>query len=110
MKRLAKGAPSWRFWRSCSGLNGPPVSNELSSGGYVAGFSRPGTLQPSFHFIGVQVAEARAFAELEDGVPAESVNRLYPRLIARDPQSVAGFVCDAEFRDIGTPRDSRDLA
>ena len=31
-----------------------------------------------FHFIGVQVASARAFATLEDGVPAESVNALYP--------------------------------
>ena len=35
MKRPAKGAPSWRFWRSCSDLNKPPVSNELSSGGCV---------------------------------------------------------------------------
>ena len=34
--------------------------------------------RPSFHFIGVQVARARAFAALADGVPAESVNALYP--------------------------------
>ena len=30
---------------------------------------------------------------------------LYPRLIAEDARSVAGFVSDASFSDIGTPRD-----
>ena len=58
--------------------------------GYVTGFSRAGTGGESFHFVGVQVAEARAFAALEDGVPAESVNALYPRLIAARPGSDRG--------------------
>ena len=74
----------------------------LSDSGHVTGFTRAGTPGESFHFVGVQVAEARTFASLEDGVPAESVN---PRLIARDARSVAGFVSDASFSDIGTPRD-----
>ena len=72
---------------------------------HVTGFSRAGTPGESFHFVGVQVAEARTFAPLDDGVPAESVNMLYPRLIARDARSIAGFVSDASFSDIGTPRD-----
>ena len=60
-----------------------------SPDGWITGFTRPRpaaqTEGPiSFHFIGVQVASARAFAQLEDGVPAESVNALYPRLISRE--------------------------
>jgi mannose-1-phosphate guanylyltransferase len=82
----------------------------LSDSGHVIGFTRAGTPGESFHFVGVQVAEARAFEALEDGVPAESVNMLYPRLIARDARSVAAFVCDASFSDIGTPRDYLDTS
>ena len=52
------------------------------SGGRVTGFTRAGAPGDSYHFIGVQIVEARAFAGLEDGVPAETVNGLYPRLIA----------------------------
>lgn len=88
----------------------------VSADGWVTGFARVRTTSPSpapasphgfhgFHFIGVQVARARAFAELADGVPAESVNALYPALIARDPHSIAAYVSDASFLDIGTPRD-----
>ena len=65
---------------------------------------------PTFHFIGVQIASARAFARLEDGVPAESVNALYPRLMAEQPGSVAGYVSQASFLDIGTPRDCLDTS
>ena len=82
----------------------------VSDDGWVTGFARAGRETPasetrSFHFIGVQVARARAFAELEDGVPAESVNALYPALIGRNPRSVAAYVSHASFLDIGTPRD-----
>lgn len=73
--------------------------------GRVTGFSRAGASATNFHFIGVQIADARAFESLKDGVPAESVNALYPRLIAAEPGSVRGFVCDASFHDIGTPAD-----
>ena len=65
---------------------------------------------PTFHFIGVQVARARAFARLDDGVPAESVNALYPRLIAEQPGSVAAYISRASFLDIGTPRDCLDTS
>jgi mannose-1-phosphate guanylyltransferase len=73
--------------------------------GWVRGFSRPGSSGPSYHFIGVQAARARAFASLEDGVPAESVMGLYPRLIGENPRAVRGYVVDAPFSDIGTPAD-----
>jgi len=78
---------------------------QVSADGYVTGFARAGAAGESFHFVGVQAAEARAFAGLQDGRPAESVNALYPRLMAADPGAIAAFVCDASFSDIGTPRD-----
>ena len=78
---------------------------QLSGDGCVTGFTRAGTAAESFHFIGVQIAEAEVFASLEDGVPAETVNRLYPRLIAERRQRILGFVSEASFKDIGTPRD-----
>jgi NDP-sugar pyrophosphorylase family protein len=73
--------------------------------GRVQGFTRPGAGAESFHFIGVQVVEPDVFADLEDGVPAESVGQVYPRMIANRPGSVAALVCEASFSDIGTPRD-----
>ncbi len=77
----------------------------LDDEGRVTGFTRRGSSTPSLHFIGVQAAEAEAFAQLPDGVPAESVNELYPRLMAERPGSVRGFVSRASFQDIGTPAD-----
>jgi mannose-1-phosphate guanylyltransferase len=71
----------------------------------VVGFTKAGSTEPSFHFVGVQVAEAAAFAALPDNTPAESVSGLYPSLIASRPGNVRGFVTEAEFFDIGTPRD-----
>ena len=85
---------------------------QVSRDGWVTGFSRAaasgGTAQPGFHFIGVQVARAEAFADLDDGVPAESVNALYPRLIAANPRAIAAHISGASFLDIGTPLDCLD--
>ena len=78
---------------------------QVSSDGWVTGFTRRGSPGQSYHFIGVQAARASVFSPLVDGVPAESVGALYPALIARDPRAVRAFVCEASFRDIGTPRD-----
>ena len=77
----------------------------VSADGWITGFTRAGAANESWHFIGVQVAGAEAFASLEDGVAAESVNALYPALMARNPRAVAAFTCAASFRDIGTPAD-----
>jgi NDP-sugar pyrophosphorylase family protein len=77
----------------------------LDGRGSVTGFTRRGTSQPSFHFVGVQAVEAAVFEPLADGVPAESVSGVYPPLITERPGSVSGFVSDATFQDIGTPAD-----
>jgi len=77
----------------------------VSGDGWVIGFCPAGSGGRGYHFIGVQIAEARAFATLQDGTPANTVGALYPRMIASDNHSVAAFICDASFRDIGTPTD-----
>lgn len=80
----------------------------LVSGGRVVGFGRRGEVPAgadSFHFIGVQVAEARVFSKLPDGVPAESVMQVYPKLIAENRRAIAAHVIEARFRDVGTPAD-----
>ena len=69
--------------------------------GWITGFGRAGR----YHFIGLQVAKARVFASLQDGIPAESVNMLYPQLIRTNPRAIAAHISDASFLDIGTPRD-----
>jgi len=76
--------------------------------GTVTGFTRAGSTEPSFHFIGVQVVEAAAFVSLPDNVQAESVKDVYPTLIAARPGNIRAFITDAEFFDIGTPRDYFD--
>ena len=73
--------------------------------GWVRGFTRAGSGEDSYHFVGVQMAEAAAFRRLDDNVAAESVNWLYPQLLAENPRSIAAFVSNATFRDIGTPAD-----
>jgi NDP-sugar pyrophosphorylase family protein len=73
--------------------------------GAFTGVVARGSPQPSYHFVGVQVAEADAFAMLPDNRPFESVRQLYPNLVATRRGSVRIFVTDAEFFDIGTPAD-----
>src|SRR6185503_17064393 len=64
-----------------------------------------GSTEPSYHFVGVQVAEAEAFASLAPGTPYESVGAVYPALMSSHPGSVRAHVCATEFLDIGTPDD-----
>lgn len=74
--------------------------------GVVTGFGRRGGAAPSaFHFVGVQVADAAAFASVPDATPYESVGALYPALIAARPGSVRAFITRGDFLDIGTPDD-----
>jgi NDP-sugar pyrophosphorylase family protein len=82
----------------------------VSDGGWVTGFTRAASGQPSHHFIGVQAVQRAAFESLPDGVPAETVAGIYPRLIASEAHSVAAFSADATFRDIGTPADYLDTS
>jgi NDP-sugar pyrophosphorylase family protein len=73
--------------------------------GWVRDFTPKGGPGPSFHFIGVQMAESAAFADLPDNTPAETVNGFYRRLVAEEAGRIRAFVCDAAFHDIGTARD-----
>ena len=72
--------------------------------GRFTGFVPRGSPQPSFHFIGVQVAVPRAFASVPAGTPHE-VRALYPALAAAQPGSIRLFRTAADFLDIGTPAD-----
>lgn len=77
----------------------------LDDRGAITAFTRRGTPGESFHFIGPQVVNAEVFADLPDGVAAESVLQVYPRLMRERPGSIIGFVGDWTFQDIGTPAD-----
>jgi mannose-1-phosphate guanylyltransferase len=59
----------------------------------------------SWHFIGVQVASASVFADLDTNVPAKTIGGVYDALIASVPGAVRGFRCDTEFWDVGTVAD-----
>ncbi len=77
----------------------------VDAGGFVMGFTRPGSGRGGWHFIGVQAVESRIFAPLDPDAPAETVGQVYRALIAASPGSVRAFTCTAPFRDIGTPAD-----
>ena len=77
----------------------------VDADGCVTGFVRRGSAERSFHFIGVQVADAEAFAPVPPDTPYESVGALYPALIARRRGAVRAHVSAAEFLDIGTASD-----
>ncbi len=79
---------------------------QMDSDGRISGFVPRGkSASGSYHVIGVQAAQAEAFAALKDGEPMNSVRGLYEQLIAAQPGSIRGFVCQARFWDIGTPED-----
>jgi len=78
--------------------------------GAVTGFARRGAAKGSFHFIGVQVAEADAFASVPGDIAFESTQALYPALIQSRPGSIRAFHASAEFFDIGTPADYLDTS
>ncbi len=77
----------------------------VDADGAIAGFTHRGAAEPSWHFIGIQVADADAFAGVPADLPAESVSWLYPCLIRERPGSVRAYRCHASFVDIGTPAD-----
>ena len=77
----------------------------VTSEGAVTAFVPRGFAEPTWHFVGVQIAEREAFAPLTDGMPASSVGPLYEALIAERTGAVRAFRSHAHFADIGTPRD-----
>lgn len=76
----------------------------VGENGVVTGFTGRGT-GPSWHFVGVQIAERSAFRDVADGMPAESVSGVYRALLASRPGAIRAFCSTASFQDIGTPRD-----
>jgi mannose-1-phosphate guanylyltransferase len=78
----------------------------LDGEGRVTGFARRGpSSEGSAHFIGVQVVSAGVFDAVRPGEAANSVGGIYDALIAVHPGAVRGFLCDAEFWDVGTVED-----
>jgi len=72
----------------------------------VTGFVPRGShSEASWHFVGVQVAQAAVFSTVPPGTPANSVTGVYDRLIRERPGSVRGFRCNAAFHDVGTTAD-----
>lgn len=73
--------------------------------GTVLGVVPRGSADASYHFIGVQVAHASAFASVPAGTAANSVGDVYDTLIASRPGAIRAHQCDARFWDIGTVAD-----
>ncbi len=88
------------------GYNALVVSDTGCLAGVVRDGETPGPVGAgahAVHFMGVQVVERHAFAEVSRGAPAETVTWLYPRLLATDATSVRVWRRDAAFHDVGTP-------
>lgn len=77
--------------------------------GRFTGFVPRGSTEPSFHFIGVQAAEPRAFESVPANTPYE-VRTLYTALAAAELGSIRILQTDAGFLDIGTPADYLNTA
>jgi NDP-sugar pyrophosphorylase family protein len=78
----------------------------LDADGRVTGsVARGPSAAGSYHYIGVQVAHAAALDAVAPGEAADSIGGAYDALMAARPGSVRGFVCDAEFCDVGTTED-----
>lgn len=69
----------------------------------------PGTFG-TFHFIGLQAVNASVFAGVSPDLKSETVHGIYPSLIAQRPEAIRVFKTDAEFFDIGSPRDYLETA
>jgi mannose-1-phosphate guanylyltransferase len=85
-------------------VDGDPKYNGIiaDEAGLVRGFGRE---RGAFHFVGVQAANAAAFAGVNPDARSETVHGMYPGLIARQPGRLRVMRTTAEFFDIGTPRD-----
>jgi NDP-sugar pyrophosphorylase family protein len=78
----------------------------LDSHGHVTRVAPRGpAAEGSFHVVGFQAVHADAFSGLPIGKAVNSIGEAYDRLIAERPGSVAAFVCDASFWDIGSVED-----
>ena len=90
-------------------VNGRPQYNGVIAGesGIVRGFGRA---PDAFHFIGIQAVNAAAFSGVSPEARSETVHGIYPQIIATRPEAIRIFHTDAEFFDIGAPRDYLETA
>jgi mannose-1-phosphate guanylyltransferase len=82
----------------------------LDGDGRVTAFVPKGQAAGTWHFIGVQIARAAVFSGVADGVPDETVARLYRDRIASGEAGVFGYPVDQPFVDVGTPMDYLEAA
>lgn len=82
----------------------------LDARGAVTGVVRAGSTTPSYHFIGVQAASRRAFEGIPARTFANSIGEVYDVLARREPGSVRGHLCEANFWDVGTVADYWDTS
>jgi len=82
----------------------------VNDDGAVTGFVRRGSRETSWHFVGVQVAQAEAFASVPPDIPYETVGALYPALLTERPGSIRAYRTTGEFMDIGRPSDYLDTS
>lgn len=79
---------------------------QADAAGIVTRFpSRTAGTAGTSHYVGIQAVNAAVFAGVDPGVRSETVHGIYPTLIASRPGSVRVFHTNAEFFDIGSPRD-----
>ena len=72
----------------------------------LVGFSPRGPSSAgTFHYIGVQIVDGAVFDRVAPGEPANSIGGVYDAMISAQPGSVRGFLCDADFWDVGTTAD-----
>ena len=62
------------------------------------------------HFVGIQVADAAAFAGLPPELKSETLRQLYPQLVHEDAGAVRVWTTAATFRDVQTPADYLETA
>jgi len=71
----------------------------------VRSFVPRGQAQGTWHFIGVQIVEARVFDGLPDGEPSETVAGIYRERLTAGTTSIRAYCIDLPYVDVGTPRD-----
>jgi mannose-1-phosphate guanylyltransferase len=81
-----------------------------NEGNYVGIARRGSSLSPTsgqsaWHFVGVQAANASAFAGIDPSAPSDSLRDVYARLVERRPSSIRLLPSSGAFHDIGTPAD-----
>jgi NDP-sugar pyrophosphorylase family protein len=78
----------------------------LDADSRVAGFvPRGGGAADAWHFTGIQIAQAEAFAGVAAGRPVASIGGVYDDLLAARPGAIHGVAADWPFWDIGTVAD-----